>query len=153
VELDLSVSPDGTSLQIMSALNRNATLGRSFTFSSVMIITLDDVSFQDNQCVCTLLGDILLVNAIVIGYSTRVHSNRFTESLFVSLFSAITFGLANMTTHNQATRCILSLPTAITTIKVPNTILHPSAYCKRYARDPSAGFVGGHAAIGSSLRP
>jgi hypothetical protein len=154
VELDLSVSPDGTSTQIMSsAYHKNAALGRSFTFSSIMIITLDDVSFQDNQCVCTLFGDIVLANAIVLGYSTRVHSNRFTEGLFLSLFSAITFGVANMTTHNQATRCILALPTALTTIKVPNTILHPNAYCKRFAREPAAGFVGGQqAAIANNLR-
>jgi hypothetical protein len=153
VELDLSVSPTGTSQQIMSsAYNKKTTLGRSFSFSSIMIITLDDVSFQDNQCVCTLFGDILLVHAIVIGYSTRVHSNRFTESLFLSLFSAVTFGFANMTTHNQATRCILALPAGLTTIKVPNTILHPNKYCTKYVREPAAGFVGGQEAISSSLR-
>jgi hypothetical protein len=153
VELDLSLSPSGTSSQSTGlGHGKNGTLGRSFTFSSVMIVTLDDVSFQDNQCVCTLLGDILLVNAMVVGYSVRVHSNRFTESLYLSLFSAITFGVTNMTTHNQATRCILALPTAITTVKQPNRILHPTAYCKRFAHHPAAGFLGAREAIATSLR-
>ncbi|HEY2853200.1 MAG TPA: hypothetical protein VGJ18_10160 [Gemmatimonadaceae bacterium] len=136
VELDLTQSPEAEKTGGLSTHGMIGIGGRSFAFSSIMILTLDDVSFQDNQCVCTLLGDIVLVNALVIGYSLRVHSNRFTESLILSLFSAITFGLANMTTHNQATRCIIALPAPPPTVRTPNTILHPNAYCERFVKDP-----------------
>jgi hypothetical protein len=135
VHLDLTQSPARVGPEPVKANAPAGAAARSTAFSSIMIITLDDVSFQDNQCVCTLLGDILLVNAIVVGYSLRVHSNRFTESLILSLFSAITFGVANMTTHNQATRCIIALPAQLPTVRTPNTVLHPNAYCERYAKN------------------
>ncbi len=77
--------------------------------SSIMIATLDDIGFHGNQCDFDAVPamDFILSQAILFGFSLRVSNNRFKEGvLFNSLFSAITLGLLNMTTHNQATHCL-----------------------------------------------
>jgi len=88
--------------------------GLSLSFSSILILTLDDVGFHDNQCECNLLDDFIIANAIVFGMSVRVSDNRFkdftvfdfTPGLSNIPFSAITLGLFNTTTDNQSTHCL-----------------------------------------------
>jgi len=81
----------------------------STTMSSVLIISLDDISFADNQLDASFLIDLMISNAIVLGMSVRINDNRFKESLILSLFSAISFGLLfNHTVDNQATHCIFA---------------------------------------------
>jgi hypothetical protein len=84
--------------------------GASTAFSSVLIITADDLGFQDNHCQSNLLaGDFIATQSLLLGFSTRTNSNRFTEGIWNALFSAVTVGwIANTTTCNQATHCILS---------------------------------------------
>ena len=82
----------------------------SFALSSVMIVTVDDLGFQDNHCDANLLNDFVVTNGFLLGVSSRTNSNRFTEGMFNAFFSAVTVGfLANTTTINQATHCILAL--------------------------------------------
>jgi hypothetical protein len=82
----------------------------SFAFSSVMIATVDDLGFQDNHCDSNLLNDFVVTNGFLLGSSSRTNSNRFTEGRLNALFSAVTVGIiANTTTINQATHCILAL--------------------------------------------
>lgn len=77
---------------------------------SIGIFTLDDLSFQDNQCDISfdfLLDEIYISQSLMFGWTLRVNGNRFKESLLGALFSAITFGLfGNMTSRNQGTHCI-----------------------------------------------
>ena len=84
--------------------------GASFALSSVLISTADDLGFQDNHCQSNLFnGDFIVTQSLLLGFSTRMNSNRFTEGIQNALFSAVTLGLiANATTCNQATHCILS---------------------------------------------
>ncbi len=110
--------------------------GMMLALTSIMILSLDDVSCEDNQCVCTLFGDIVLAHAVVLGLSLRVHGNRFAEGLLLSIFSAITYGAANSTVHNQATRCIVALGPVPNLVRTPNTVLHPNAYCQELAKGP-----------------
>jgi hypothetical protein len=108
--------------------------GTSITLSSILIASLDDIEFADNQCTSDLAVDLVLVQAIVLGFTVRVEANRFTESLVLALLSALTYGVANTTSHNQGTHCIIagaSTPALLT--NAPNTILHPSAFCLRAA--------------------
>ena len=82
----------------------------SLALSSVMIITADDLGFQDNHCDANLLNDFVVTNGFLLGVSSRTNSNRFTEGMFNAFFSAVTAGfIANTTTINQATHCILAL--------------------------------------------
>jgi hypothetical protein len=81
-----------------------------YAISSTLILTLDDVTVQNNQFDCDYLADLLFSNLIAIGMTVRIQDNRFKETLFVTLFSSIGFGLIfNNTSDNQATHCILSM--------------------------------------------
>lgn len=73
--------------------------------SSILLVSLDDVAMQDNQCDCDAVFDFVLVNALVLGFSVRVQGNRLKESLFATFLSAMTIGLFNDTSHNQGTHC------------------------------------------------
>lgn len=83
--------------------------GTTLTMSSVLLVSLDDISMQGNQCDCDLVVDIALLNAIVVGWSIRVADNRFKESLLTTLYSGVTFALMNETTDNQSTHCLFAL--------------------------------------------
>jgi hypothetical protein len=76
--------------------------------SSVVILTLDDVGFLDNQCDASLLNDFLFSQVLLFGVSVRASDNRFKEGIANAIFSAITLGLMNTTTDNQATHCLLA---------------------------------------------
>jgi len=81
--------------------------GISISFSSVLILSLDDVGFHNNQCDANLLDDFVIAQAIIAGMSVRISDNRFKEGLFNTFLSAITAGLFfNTTTDNQSTHCL-----------------------------------------------
>jgi hypothetical protein len=86
--------------------------GNSLAITSITILTLDDVSFEGNQCDCNLLLDFVLAQAAILGVSVRTLGNRFKEGRFNAFFSAITLGLPlNCTSQNQATHCIVARTT------------------------------------------
>ena len=84
--------------------------GVSLSFSSILIMTLDDLAFEDNQCDASLFDDFLLSQAILFGFSSRTSGNRFKEGFFNAFFSAATFGFLNHTANNQATHCMMIRP-------------------------------------------
>jgi hypothetical protein len=85
----------------------------TFALSSVTIVTVDDLGFQDNHSEVNMFRnftDFVVTNALLAGYSSRTNSNRFTEGMYDALFSGITVGgLANTTTLNQSTHCLIAL--------------------------------------------
>ena len=105
------------------------TTGFKLALASVVIVTLDDVGFEDNQCDASfdfVLDDFIMANAVVIGWTLRMSGNRLKEAIAGALFSALTLSLfANTTALNQGTHCIrafnLSGPPNLQ--KSPNTIL------------------------------
>lgn len=87
-------------------------LGNSFSVSAVLIMTLDDLGFHDNQCEANLylLDDLLIAHALLFGLTLRATGNRFKEGVFSAFLSALTAGLlANTTAFNQGTHCIFAL--------------------------------------------
>jgi hypothetical protein len=83
--------------------------GEGLAFASIVIISLDDIAFESNQCDCNLARDFLIAQAAVLGASVRVIGNRFKEGRYDAVFSAVTFGLPmNCTSQNQATHCIIA---------------------------------------------
>jgi hypothetical protein len=87
-------------------------VGTDFSLSSVLIATLDDVGFHDNQCEANLylLDDIVLSHALIFGFTTRVTGNRFKEGYLSAFLSALTLAFfANTTSLNQGTHCITAL--------------------------------------------
>lgn len=99
----------------------------SLAASSVAIISLDDVSVQDNQFDCDLLLDFMITNLLAVGMTVRVNNNRFKEAFFSALFSSVELGLIfNNTSDNQATHCLLHLPSPLHKIPwlTPSIVSH-----------------------------
>jgi hypothetical protein len=90
--------------------------GISIAFTSVLILTLDDLACHDNQCEANLLDDILLAHAIHFAFTQSTTGNRWKEGRFNAILSALTLSfIMNTTTDNQGTHCIVvrGLPTHI----------------------------------------
>lgn len=81
--------------------------GFGLALASVTILSLDDIGFHNNQCDCNLFDDFVISQAFLFGISLRVSDNRFKEGLLNALYSAVTLGVLNTTTDNQATHCLL----------------------------------------------
>jgi hypothetical protein len=95
---------------------------RDFALASILIFSLDDISFHGNQCDCDeFFGDIIFTNAVLFGISLRVTDNRFKEGLLGALLSAMTFGFMNITVDNQATHCLMIRGSMVE--KSPNQVL------------------------------
>jgi len=79
----------------------------NFLLPAILILSLDDIGFQDNQCDCLIKEGVMPSAVVLLGLtSLRTVSNRFKETLGKALFSAVTFALMNMTTHNQSNHCL-----------------------------------------------
>ncbi|MCC7373482.1 MAG: hypothetical protein IT581_02415 [Verrucomicrobiales bacterium] len=120
--------------------------GTRGAFSSIAILTLDDLAFEDNQCDCNLgVGeDFLLTQALLLGLSLRATDNRFKEGLLNAPFSGITWGWMNTTAHNQTTHCLLIQGDPGLTVNAPNTILISrirEGFCGESLRATLANFV------------
>ena len=84
----------------------------NFILSSVLVLSLDDIAFNNNQCDCNLdliSGyDFVLFPVFVFGLSVRMSDNRLKEGLLNALLSAFTWGLfMNSGADNQATHCLI----------------------------------------------
>lgn len=100
---------------------------QEFALSSILIASLDDVSFHGNQCDCDLfLGDFIFSHSVLFGISLRVEDNRFKEGILGAWLSAMTFGLLNMTTDNQSTHCMMIRGAMV--VDFPNTVLLDAFY-------------------------
>lgn len=74
---------------------------------AILILSMDDLGFQDNQCECRVSDGQLATQALLMSLiSVRVVSNRFKETMGRALFSAVSFAVMNMTAHNQANHCL-----------------------------------------------
>jgi len=116
----------------------------TLTLSSVLLLSLDDVSMADNQCDCDLLFDFVGIHALALGWSVRMQGNRLKEGLINAFLSGMTLGLYNDTTHNQGTHCfvdvgllkprilITSFSTGISAELDSNRHLAPESLCLRF---------------------
>ncbi len=79
----------------------------SYAAASIVILSLDDIGFHNNQCDCDFQRDFMLTNALLFGFMIRVSDNRFRETAARVLFSAVTLGLMNATTDNESIHCLI----------------------------------------------
>jgi hypothetical protein len=128
----------------LDLIERGPTLG----YSSIMILTLDDAGFLDNQSSARLADDYLSVNTVVFGFSVRASDNRWQEPIANAAYSAYTFGHMNVTAHNTATHCIVALAPPKLLVNKPNVILVEEYYdepCRRTIDvAPNFGVSGRH---------
>lgn len=81
----------------------------SFMISAVALGSMDSVMAQSNQISLDLdpLIDMIGMNMLALGWTVHVADNRLKEPLLNCFCSALTLGLMNTTTDNQATHCLL----------------------------------------------
>ena len=78
----------------------------SLLASSVLLISLDDVSAQDNQLTVRSASTILLADLAVIAGSLRIDGNRLSETLLRCLLSGLGIGVLATAALNQSTHCL-----------------------------------------------
>lgn len=134
--------------------------GITLSLCSVLLLTLDDISMSDNQCVIDANFDFVAIDAMVVGLtSVRMQGNRFQESPFRTFLSALTLGIMNATQNNQGTHCFAIIGTLLPQITVggvpmnidTNRHLVPEFWCSRrgvLTNGVNTGFptIGQHAA-------
>ena len=79
---------------------------QGFGVSSLVVLSLDDVGFTDNQCEITTTNVFFFVNVLLLGGSVRLADNRLSETWMHAAFSGTTLGGMNTTTDNQSTHCL-----------------------------------------------
>lgn len=136
IKVDVLFNDNQCLLDLARERQAQHTSGRNYLFPAIVILSGDDVGVQDNQCECIikLLGYYMPAALILRAESLRVVSNRFKETPGSALYSALTVGEWNMTTHNQATHCLairddLGEVNPLKVVDQPNQVLH-STDCK-----------------------
>jgi hypothetical protein len=74
--------------------------------ASIWITTFDDLGFHDNQCWVATSEQEVDCDAILLGFTVRVTGCRFQEIPGTVYLSALTFGLMNITSLNEATHLL-----------------------------------------------
>jgi hypothetical protein len=103
--------------------------------SSILIASLDDIGFSDNQCDAILPTndngsmEFMLSHVLLGAWSVRMADNRVKEGIPNAFASAITFGMMNATTNNQATHCIFPIGPAKWKVDQGNRILYKTKLC------------------------
>jgi Family of unknown function (DUF6519) len=117
---------------------------RGAWFSSIFILSADDISLSDNQSQCLSARLALLCNAFVLALTVRIADNRFAEGAATVFLSAFTIAAMNSTTDNQGTHCFLIAGLAVLTVRTPNASfvdLTPSGTCAELARTLDKDFA------------
>lgn len=128
--------------------------GVSLSVSSVLIFTLDDLSFADNQCEANLLDDLIVTNLFSVAMTQRVRGNRFKEGMLNAPLSAFTLGvMLNTTAENQGTHCIVArngVPALL--VDEDNTVLL-QAFLKGYCQESFGHYLGGLSGASTAIAP
>jgi hypothetical protein len=107
------------------------TQPQAFGITSILILSLDDLGFVDNQCEISSTNVFYAIDAFLFGGSVRVADNRFSETWFRTFLSAWSVGLMNTTTDNQATHCMLATALIPTLRIFRDNLFLVEAFCPR----------------------
>ena len=108
---------------------------RAVALSSVLIVSLDDLSFHGNECDVQVASGGVATNLLALAVWARVTDNRLTEGLPNALFSGVTAGILNATAHNQTFHCLVIRGWPGFVVSQPNTELVEvlgKGFCERF---------------------
>jgi hypothetical protein len=110
---------------------------RPQAFSSVLILSLDDLIFGNNQCWLDAVPPPVTVafDALLAAGFVQVTSNRFQEVLGSVVASGLTIGLLNVTGQNISTHCLYATGSLQPALLTKNLSLFPAEICARLAKD------------------
>jgi hypothetical protein len=144
----LAVIPRGNLLfndnQCLLVAAESASQDFLLALTSVLLLSLDDAGVEGNQFDVRLVNDRLLADVLAAGLTLRVGGNRFKEGIGQVILSAMTVGLMNITTHNEANHCVIVRGVPAFTIDKPNVSLLATLlpeFCPRFAE--LLGAIGG----------
>ena len=100
-------SSNGTVLFTNNICQLEARVDRQHSFTSVAILTPDHLTFSNNHCWIDSTAIEVFVDALLLGGTINVTSNRFQESKASVFLSGWTFGGLNITSQNISTFCLL----------------------------------------------
>jgi hypothetical protein len=114
---------------------------RPHAFSSVMIITLDDLIFGNNQCWVDAIAATAVLDAMLVAGFVQVTSNRFQEVLGSVLASGFTAGLLNITGQNISSHCLFATGFLRPALLTKNLSLSLPQACDETARLLNLKFI------------
>jgi hypothetical protein len=127
----LATSYNGTVTFSNNICQLEARVDRQRSITSLTIFSLDHVTFTGNHCWIDSLvpaagssvGLEAVFDALIAAGSVNVTGNRFQESAFSVALSGATIGIANITSQNIATYCLLIAALPSLKINAPNITL------------------------------
>src|SRR5207245_56480 len=102
-----TTTSNGTVLFTNNICQLEARTTKPRFFSSVTILSLDDLIFSNNQCWIDAVSLSGVLDAFLLASYVQVLGNRFQEAaLFPVLASGFTVGALNVTAQNISTYCL-----------------------------------------------
>jgi hypothetical protein len=122
----LANASSGTVLFTNNICQLEALMSGVRGLTSVSIMSLDNVLFNSNQLWVDGPPRTAIIDGWVFGMTVTACNNRFQESRYYPvLYSAETYGVANITSQNIATYCMKIEPHTVRCVRSPNVILWP----------------------------
>jgi Family of unknown function (DUF6519) len=109
---------------------------RPGAFSSVMIVSLDDLIFGNNQCWMDAIASPVtaVLDAMLVAGFVQVTSNRFQEVLGSVQASGFTLGLLNITGQNISSHCLFATGLLKPALLTKNLSLFTAEACDAAAK-------------------
>lgn len=112
-----------------------ARVSQPHSFSSIAIMTLDDLIFGNNQCWVDAFPLTAALDAFLLAGSLQATSNRFQEAAgFPVLASGFTIGGLNITGYNISTYCLFATGTLQPALNTKNLSLIGFQLCDEFAK-------------------
>ena len=112
---------NGTVLFTNNVCQLEARAGGETEITSVLIFTPDSLVFSNNTTWLDAATFSAFTDVLLLAGTIQVMGNRFQEPIGSVVLSGITIGVANITTQNIATNCMLAIGSR--TVKTGNIIL------------------------------
>jgi hypothetical protein len=119
---------------------------RGMEIASVLLISLDDVSANDNQFEWHTQQRLLLADLLALGVTVRSNDNRLAETWGRAVRSIFSLALMNTAADNQSTHCITALGLRRA---VHHNLTLAEAFCLEACGHPETLF--GHLVLGAQV--
>lgn len=130
-----TTTSNGTILFTNNICQLEARATKPHFFSSVSILSLDDLIFSNNQCWIDAVSRSGFLDAVLLASYVQVLGNRFQEAaLFPVLASGYTAGALNVTAQNISTYCLFCTGTLQPALDANNLSLVPVGACDAVAQ-------------------
>lgn len=117
-------SPGGAVIFTNNICQLEARASGRRCLSSVLVFSLDDLIFANNQCWLDGPRGTASLDAWLLAGSVQVNGNRFQEALgFPVVVSGLTIGALNITSQNISTYCLFAKGTLQQEIDVNNLVI------------------------------